>query len=186
VSEPETRDAVALRGGTPAPLHRLARGIIWWLDPDSNPGAVVYGIITVGAVIAAESARPADPTREIVATTVVLLVYWMAHSYATVQGERFAKREPLSSKVVVSTVATEAAIVRGASLPIIAMIIAELAGASASTIGYVGMIASIGVLVFFELITGLRSQLGPWALVLQGLVGVSFGLAIVAVRSLLA
>jgi hypothetical protein len=48
----------------------------------ANPGAVVYGTVTVGAVLATESAQRETYASTLEGVLVALVLYWLAHSYA--------------------------------------------------------------------------------------------------------
>lgn len=146
---------------------------------------MVYGIVIVGSVIAVESAAHPSAIGETVATSLVLVTYWLAHAYSEMVGERFETREPLDWGHALATVRHEAAIVRGASLPIIAMLIAALLGASANTTALAGIIVAVVSLSLFSLLGGMRAQMAPWPLAAQALVGVVFGVLIGGVRALL-
>ena len=68
-----------------------------WVEPEDNPSGVIYGTIAVGAVLAAEStaARPSPtPSKP---PLIVLGLYWLAHTYATVVGDRLKTRDTLSA-----------------------------------------------------------------------------------------
>ena len=57
---------------------------------------MIYGTIAVGAVLAAESTRRETFADTIEATLLILGLYWLAHTYATVVGDRLKTRETLS------------------------------------------------------------------------------------------
>ena len=166
-------------------LRSLIESILWRIDPEENPSAVVYGIVIVGSVIAVESAAHPSAIGETIATALVLVMYWLAHAYSEMVGERFEARAPLDWSHALTTVRHEAAIVRGASFPIVAMLIAALLGASATTTALAGIIVAVISLSLFSLLGGMRAHMAPWPLAAQALVGVVFGVLIGGVRALL-
>ena len=68
-----------------------------WVEPDDNPSGVIYGTIAVGAVLAAESTRRETFVDTIEATVLVLVLYWFAHTYARLVGDRLKTRDALSA-----------------------------------------------------------------------------------------
>ena len=168
--------------------HRLRvfiERVLWWVDPEDHPAGVIYGIVIVGSVIAVESAAHPSAARETFATVLVLIIYWMAHAYSEMMGERFRTSRPLDWGHAKATLRHEAAIMRGASLPIVAMIVAVIAGATADTTAWVGIIAAMLSLSCVALLGGMRAHLRPWPLAAQALVGIVFGVAIGGVRAML-
>ena len=75
----------------------LAAAVSRWVEPEDNPSGVIYGTIAVGAVLAAESTRRETFPDTIEATVIILGLYWLAHTYATVVGDRLKMRETLST-----------------------------------------------------------------------------------------
>jgi hypothetical protein len=151
------------------------------MDPDHNPDSAVYGLITVGAVIATESAHAFAPWREVLAVTVVLLLYWVAHAYSTFLGRRFAEGAPIGFAKFWEVALHEWAVFRGASLPILAMVLAALVVGTSGAVDAAGLGTTIVVLLIFELAAGLRSRLSGPMLLVQLAIGAGFGLAIVSV-----
>ncbi len=158
---------------------------MWWMDAEHNPDSAVYGLITVGAVIATESAHAGSAWREVLAVTVVLILYWIAHAYSTFLGRRFTEGAPLGLSNAAETAYHEFAVFRGAGLPIIAMAVAALFGAGSEVVDAAGLVTTVVVLLVFELAAGLRTHLTGLGLVGQLAIGVGFGVAIVSVRSIL-
>ena len=176
-------------GGTvdvrPQRVRAVIERLVHFVDPEDNPSGVVYGIITVGAVLAAESVHPASVWGDIGATVIVLLVYWMAHSYSALFGLRLNNREAWSWTLARSTMRREWAIVRGASGPIFVMLILALSGQRSLHVVLGGLIASLVLLVLFEVLAGFRARLGLGELLVQAAMSVLLGLLILLARALL-
>ena len=102
--------------GDRSKLHRILDRLLWWIDPEDHPQGVVYGIVVVGSVVAAESVHVSGPWQDIGAAVIVLVIYWLAHSYAEILGTRFATSSSLSMKEMRGIVRHEGAILRGAVL----------------------------------------------------------------------
>jgi hypothetical protein len=166
-------------------LDRLLKVVLWWMASESNPDSAVYGLITVGAVIATESAHAFDPWREVLAVTVVLVLYWLAHAYSTLLGSRYTEGAVLNLSKISEVGYHEFAVFRGAALPIVAMAVAAAVGAGANVVDIAGLATVIAVLLVFELAAGLRSRLSGPMMLLQLAIGAGFGLVIVSVRTIL-
>jgi hypothetical protein len=153
--------------------------------PDSNPAGVVYGIITIGALLAAESDRHETYPEAIGSATVALALYWLAHSYATLLGNRLADQRRLTPSALWHTILHDRAIARGAGIPLLALLIAWASGATQTTAITAALWTSIASLVVFEILAGVRAQAKLAELVLEGCVGATMGLAIFALKIIL-
>jgi hypothetical protein len=166
------------------PLRFLVSLIFDWLDPEEHAAGVVYGIITVGAVIAIEGGNNLPVWHDIGATVIVLVIYWIAHAYSTIMGDLYRTKARWSWPHVAMTLRHERAILRGASIPILAMIAAALLGVRESTVTWTALVAMITLLMAFQVVAGQRAGMRGIALVGQLLVGVFFGVLLVIVRTL--
>jgi hypothetical protein len=151
---------------------------------EENPAGVVYGTILVGALLAAESGVHDGYSDLIGSTTLVLGVYWLAHSYSTILGRRLSRQEHLTAGALVRALGHEWSIVRGASIPVLTLLVAWAVGASETTGVDAAVWAAVASLVVFELLAGLRAGSTPREFALEGLVGAAMGLAIFALKSL--
>lgn len=167
-------------------LHRFLDRLLWWVDPEDHPQGVVYGIVVVGSVIAAESVHASGPWQDIFGSAVVLVIYWLAHSYAQILGTRFASSSSMTLSEMGAIVRHEGAILRGAALPILGMIVAALLGARALRVDEVGIAIDIVALMAFAILGGLRAGLSTWALIGQSAVALVFGFLIALLRTVLA
>src|SRR6478672_4897709 len=89
-----------------------------------NAAGVVYGVITVGALMAAESGRHESYVDAFASSLIATLLYWLAHSYSDLLGDRLSTGEPLTTKALARELAHDWAIVRGAAIPLLALVIA--------------------------------------------------------------
>jgi hypothetical protein len=166
-------------------LTRLATAVVWWIDPEENPSGLVYGTIAVGAVLAAESTRRDTFGDTIGATVLVLALYWIAHAYARVTGDRLRTRQTLTARDFRRSLVREATIMKGAVLPVAVLLVLWAAGVSLTTAVTAGLWTSAVALAAFEMVTALRSHLGSAQTAVQVLVGSLLGAGILVVRLLL-
>jgi len=141
-------------------------------------------VILVGALIAAESGVHDGYLDKVGSTMLALAIYWLAHSYATVLGRRIATRERLSLVALSRAMAHDWGIVRGASIPLLTLVVCWIAGASQTTAVNAAVWAAVATLIAFEMLAGLRAESTPRELALEGGVGVAMGMAILALKSL--
>jgi hypothetical protein len=197
VSPGHVRVLIAMGSATPKepnPKHADARlpgpqtvgaRVSEWLVPERNPAGAVYGIITIGALLAAESGLRETYAETVGSVSIAVVLYWFAHSYADVLGLRLTEQRQLTWEELWHTFAQDWSIVRGASAPLFALLVAWVAGAEQTTAVTAAVWTAVGSLIAFELAAGIRSKAKPAELVLEVVVGATMGLAILALRALL-
>jgi hypothetical protein len=168
--------------GTP---RSVSERVAEWFVPEINPGGAVYGIITIGALLAAESGARETYAETVGSAVIAVLLYWIAHSYADVLGLRLSEHESFGWQRLWLAFVRDWAIVKGASVPLAALVVAWAAGAEQATALTVGVWAAVASLIAFELAAAVRSQAKPIEFVVEGLVGATMGIAILALRALL-
>lgn len=155
------------------------------LVPAGNPAGVVYGVITVGALMAAESGRHESYVDAFASAVFATLLYWLAHAYADLLGRRLETGERLTVGALARALAYDWAIVRGAAIPLLALVIAGVAGAGREAGVTAALRTAVVAVVLFELLAGLRARSTPGELLLKAAVGITMGLAILAVKGIL-
>jgi hypothetical protein len=155
------------------------------LMPAGNVAGVVYGVITVGALMAAESGRHESYLDALASAVVATLLYWLAHSYADLLGRRLATGEPLTARTLGRALVHDWAIVRGAAIPLLALVIAWIVGASRESGVTAALRTAVLTVVVLELLAGIRARSTPGELLLKACVGVTMGIAILAVKGIL-
>lgn len=156
-----------------------------WVVPEKNPTRVVYGIITVGALMAAESGHHESYADAVGSAFIATGLYWLLHAYSSVLGHRLATGERLTASALSHSLTEEWAIVRGAAVPLSALLIAWAAGASQETGVTAALWSAVASLVAFELVAGIRSRATPGELALEVGVGMMMGGAILVLKVLL-
>lgn len=170
---------------------RESRGLLavfaQWVQPSEHPSAVVFGNVTVAAICAIESTRPHVRSREVVAAVFgTMLVYWMAHAYSEVASMRLGRRAPWSLAIVREGLADEWPLLRGASLPLIAMLLALAFGANGEGCAGAGFWTALAALVLFEAYAARRAGEGWLGVAVGAGVGLALALVLVLLRSLVA
>jgi TM2 domain-containing membrane protein YozV len=153
--------------------------------PDGNPSGVVYGVIVTGALLAAESGRHETYADTVGSAAIAIALYWLAHAYATVLGRRLLGLEQLTAGSLWRALVHDWALVRGAAIPVLVLLVAWVTGAAQATAVTAALWSAVASVIGFELLAGARSRPAPRELALQLGVGVVLGLGILALRVLL-
>lgn len=156
-----------------------------WIVPEENASGVVYGVILVGTLLAADSAIHETYADAVGSAAIAAGLYWLAHAYATVLGRRLSKQERLTPGALWRALVHDSALMRGAAIPLLALLVAWVTRASQATGVNAALWVDVAALVLFELVAGLRSQGTRAELALDLCVGVALGLGILALRIVL-
>lgn len=150
-----------------------------------NASGLVYGVLAVAAVVAAEATRRETYPKVLGASALTMALYWLAHSYASHLGGRFHTEGRATPRLLLATVAHEAFMLAGAAGPVAVLLIAWAVGASLET-GVTATLWAAGVeLVALELVTGIRRRLAIKDMAAETLIGVMLGTGILGIRLLL-
>jgi hypothetical protein len=181
------RDAVTKRG------RRLltARGdggfsrAVDWLISSENPAGQIYGLLAIGALLAAESGLHETHLDTLLSGFVAELGYWLLHSYATVLGERLRGAVRLDLRTLGATLAHDRALLRGAAIPLVAIVVAWIAGADQELGVRIALWTTVACIFAFELLAGMRSGAAPHEVALEAGIGLLLGLSLLALRLIL-
>src|ERR1700761_4731571 len=145
--------------------------------------AGIYGAIVTAAIL--DTAGGHVSTAALVVSVVVtLLVYWIAEEYAEVVGEQVeGGRLPSRASVRRALTATWP-MVSASYAPLLALVLARVAGASAVTAANIGLAAAIVLLTFHGWSAGRAARLHGWPLFLATSVALALGLVMVALKDL--
>jgi hypothetical protein len=151
----------------------------------ANLGAAVYGAITVGVLLAAESARRETYAGTVGAVVVAMALYWLAHAYTEHVSVRARDGKPFAARDLLDTMLHELWILAGAALPLVAVLISWAVGAGLASAIDSASWAAAGAIVIIEIVAGAQAELTGAALALQAAVGTALGLLVLALRLLL-
>ena len=151
----------------------------------SDLSAAIYGLMTVGALLAAESAGSETYAETVGAVVITMLVYWLAHSYAEFTSERLKEREPAQFSALARIMAVQVPILYGAAIPLLALVIDWVIGEPLDTAVITALITTAVVVMVLEIAAGVRAKQSGRELVLQTLFGALLGLLIIALRLVL-
>jgi hypothetical protein len=152
--------------------------------PTSVAG-LIYGTISVAALLAAESARSETYPKTVGAVAIIMILYWMAHSYSEYAAERMQEHEPFTYTGMIANATRELTVLIGAAVPFAMLVICWIVGASLTLAVAAASWASAAIVIATEIVIGVRANLTGRELVRQTVVGAILGLLIVALRVLL-
>jgi len=164
---------------------RWARLLAEWVLPPENPSGAVYGVIMMGALLAAESGRKETYAETFASAVIAACVYWLAHAYATGLGRRLRARDALTARGLAVALVHDWALIRGAAIPLLALVVAWVTGAAQQTAVDAALYSVVASLIAFELIAGILSRATRAELALEVGVGVAMGLGVLALHIVL-
>jgi hypothetical protein len=150
-----------------------------------SPGALILGTITIGALLAAESAQRETYGETVGAVAIALVLYWLAHAYADFAARRLRENEPLELSGLLRAMASEVSILFGAAIPLLALLICWAAGAALTTAVTAAIWTSAAMILIIEVVSGVRSGETGHDLVLQTALGAVLGTLVIVLRVVL-
>jgi hypothetical protein len=169
----------------PAPGERSFIDVIaGWLGLRSNPAGVIFGTITIGAVLAGENAKSESVATSVEVAILVVALFWVVHSWSDDTGERLLQHRRLLWRPLATTLEHQASILRSILLPVVVLGIAGLAGASDATALWIGTITCAVLLVLIELVSALRNRLALTQVLIETAAGATFGCALLVLHFL--
>jgi hypothetical protein len=143
--------------------------------------AGIYGAIITAAIL--DTAGGHLSTAALVISVVVtLLVYWLAEEYAEVLGEQVEGGRLPSRAYIWAALAATWPMVTASYAPLLALVLARLAGASALTAANVGLAAAIVLLTVHGWLASRAAQLHRWQLFFTTSIAAALGLVMIALK----
>jgi hypothetical protein len=145
--------------------------------------AGIYGAIITAAIIAAVGGKLS--TRALtVSVLITLLVYWVAEEYAELLGEQVTGGHLPTWAYIRTALGHTWPMVSASYLPLLALVLARLAGASPSAAANFGLAAAILLLTFHGWSAGRASRLRGWPLAGVTATAAALGLVMVVLKDL--
>lgn len=151
----------------------------------SNPSGLIYGVLAISTVIAAEGTRRETYGKVLAASAVTLVMYWAAHAYSWYWGYRLAAPERWSLRYLATALYQEAPILIGAILPSLSLVAAWIDQASLETGVTAALWCAASEVVMLEIAAGIRARLALGQFLVQVFLGAAMGVGILLVRVLL-
>ena len=165
-------------------------GIVAGSGVESGPGAKnagrrraagIYGAIITAAILAAVGDHL--PTAALVVSVVVtLVVYWLAEEYAELLGEQIAGGRLPSRAYIREALTATWPMVSASYLPLLALLLARVAGATANQAANAGLAMAVLLLTVHGWWAGRAARLHGRPLLLATSVAALLGLAMIALK----
>ena len=166
---------IAAGGG--APLQSAAE------NQGRRRAAGIYGAIITAAILDTAGGR-----LHTVALTVsvvgTLLVYWIAEEYAEVLGEQAAGGCLPSRASIQGALVSTWPMVTASYLPLLAVVLAAVAGAPELTAANVGLVVAVVLLTVHGWLAGRAAQLQGWRLGWATSIAAALGLVMILLKDL--
>jgi hypothetical protein len=145
--------------------------------------AGIYGAIITAAIL--DTAGGKLTTVALVVTVVVtLLVYWLAEEYAELLGEQAQGGRLPSRAYIQKALAATWPMVSASYAPLLALVIARLAGASPLTAANIGLAVAIVLLTIHGWLAARAARLRGWQLLAATSVAAALGLVMILLKDL--
>ncbi|MER5778264.1 hypothetical protein ABT144_29010 [Streptomyces sp. NPDC002039] len=170
-------------------MHRLLR---WPRRSDhtrsasqSDQAGAVYGSLLAASVIVTASAIGGSPRGQVIVMILVTgIVFWAAHVYTNLAGERLVGR-PVGWAEARRAARRELPIVEAAVLPAAALMVSPLLGLGPSGAGWLALAVAGAQQFSWALFGALNAGVSRTQAVVEGLVNLAFVLLIVAAKATL-
>jgi hypothetical protein len=145
--------------------------------------AGIYGAIITAAILDTAGGH-VSTTALVVAVVVTLLVYWIAEEYAEVLGEQAAGGHLPSRASIRGALVSTWPMVSASYLPLLAVVVAAAAGASALTAANAGLVVAVVLLTVHGWLAGRSAQLQGWKLLWATSIAAGLGLVMILLKDL--
>ena len=147
----------------------------------SGGEGVITGTVVCAAAIAYGAGHLGSIGELSIAILGTVLIYWLAHLHARTLGVSVTHgHHPL---VALRLAVAETWPIAGASVvPILILLVAEMAGASLATAAWVALIATIALLIAYSYLAGARSGLDTLGRVGSAAVGAGIGILVALLK----
>jgi hypothetical protein len=137
-------------------------------EKQESPGrraAGIYGLIVTAAVLASAGGQLRTVGLEL-AVFVTLIVYWLAEEYAQLS-EHVSAGNPPTWGHIRSALSAKWPMVSASYIPLLALIVVRVAGASTTASAYFALAVTVGMLIFYGWSAGRAAGLQGLALALM-------------------
>jgi hypothetical protein len=159
-------------GRLPAPTAKTSK---------RRRAAGIYGAIITAAILdAAGGTIPTDAL--VVAVVATLVVYWLGEEYADLLGEQVEGGIVPTWAHIREELAATLPMVSASYLPLLTLVLARIAGASALAAANVGLITAALLLTFHAWSAGRSAQLRGWQLLFASSIAAGLGMTMILLK----
>jgi hypothetical protein len=161
-------------GGLPAPSARTS---------GRRRAAGIYGAIITAAILDTAGGKlPTDVL--VIGVLAALVVYWLAEQYAEVLGEHVSGGALPTWDYIREQLAATWPLVSASFLPLLALLLARVAGASALAAANVGLVVVVVLLMVYAWVAGRSGGLRGRQLLVATSIAIGLGLAMIGLKDL--
>lgn len=146
-----------------------------------NGEGIITGTVVSAAVIAAAVGH-LEETRLVIAILATAFIYWLAHLHARTLGDA-VKHHTHPVDALKEALAETWPILAAALVPIIILIVTQLAGADIRTAAWIAVISSTVLLTVYSFFAGRRGGLGIGGSLVSGSIGALLGILIIVLKA---
>jgi len=143
--------------------------------------AGIYGAIITAAILDTAGERMATGSL-VIAVVVTLVVYWLAEEYAELLGEQVEGGRLPTWTYIRGALASTWPMVSASFLPLLALVIARLAGATSLEAANAGLVVAVVLLAVYGWSAGRASQLRGQQLLFTTGTAIALGLVMIALK----
>ena len=174
---PEGASMTSIAAGDGAQLQPAAE------NKGRRRAAGIYGAIITAAILDTAGGH-VSTIALVISVVVTLLVYWIAEQYAEVLGEHTTGGHLPSRASIRGALISTWPMVTASYLPLLAVVVVRVAGASALTAANVGLVAAIVLLTVHGWLAGRAAQLHDWKLLWVTSIAAALGLVMILLKDL--
>lgn len=146
----------------------------------------MHGTVLAGALIAVQGAADSPGiSQQVIVVLSTQVVYWLAHVYAEVVGERMRSGVRPHRHDLATLLDDEWPLVAVSFGPLAVIVISSGLGLSAGSAVLTGLCSTIALMVGWALLAGYRSGLGKTEMLLYVTASLVLGIALICVKILL-
>ena len=145
--------------------------------------AGIYGAIVTAAILDTVGGHVSTAAL-VVSVVVTLVVYWLAEEYAEVLGEQVQGGRLPSRASISEALAATWPMISASFAPLVALVLARLAGASNLTAANAGLVVALLLLTFHGWLAGRAAQLRRWQLLVATSFAAALGLVMILLKDL--
>jgi hypothetical protein len=126
------------------------------VEPNGDPAATIFGTLIAAAVLATKGQKGESGLEIFLSGTLVIVLYWLAHVYADVVGERLHTKTRPGWSAIIRTGLRDVSMLRGSLLPIAIFGVVRVLGASVNAAVLTALWSTVALMAMWGLVAAAR------------------------------
>jgi hypothetical protein len=126
------------------------------VEPEGSPSEAIFGTLIAAAVIATKGQSGQSGAEIFLSGLLVLVLYWLAHVYADVVGERLHFHTRPGWSAIIRTALRDVSMLRGSLLPLAIFGVVRLLGASVNAAVLTALWSTIALMAMWGFVAAVR------------------------------